>query len=238
VTRRRLLRRLTLFAVPLVAAAAYIGAVWGLFIGAIATIILGAMLAYLVSPAGTEIVVPISVLYIRTVFSGLGSPDWGPAVAVAVASVILVDVFIALFLLWNFDLAERTPILGGFIRKAEERCRKMIERKKWGEGATLAALTAYVALPVQMSGGLVGSVLGRLLGISPRRVFAAVSIGSMLGAIPLGLISAFLPLSDLQGFSDWVQTWTWTQVAGVAVIAAFVIFIVYLVWRGKRNGGE
>ena len=143
-------RRLGLFFLPLVLAAVYLLAVWDMLVPAASAIVLTAMLTYLVSPLGVEIVVPSAVLALRL---SPEVPDPNPAIAVAVLSVILVDVFTALFLMWNFDLAERVPLLGGFIRKTETKARVVIERKKWGEEVTLAALVAYVALPVQMKIG-------------------------------------------------------------------------------------
>ena len=191
------------------------------------------MLTYLVSPLGIEFVIPFMVLAIRT------SPDSSVmAIVIAILSVILVDVFTALFMLWNFELAERAPLLGRFVRKIKEKCRAVIQKKKWGEGATLAALTTYVALPVQMSGGVVGSILGRLLGATPRKVFFAVSAGSLIGAIPFGLFAALIPESDLQAFVRWTESLTLPQIAGIILIAVFVITIVYLYFRGRSNGDD
>jgi uncharacterized membrane protein len=229
------LRRVSLFFLPLLLAAAYLAAVWSVFPPAASSIILGAMVLYLVSPLGVEFVVPGAVLALRT---SAEIADPVPAIVAAVLSVVLVDVFTALFLLWNFDLAERVPFLGGFIRKTEEKCHRVIERRKWGEGVTLAALTAYVALPVQMSGGLVGSIFGRLLGIRPVKVFAAVSAGSLLGAVPFGVASALIPEAQLQGFVDWVRSLSVTQVLGILVLATFIVAIVWLYRRGRANGGS
>ena len=228
-------RRLGLFFLPLLLAAVYLFLVWNAFMPAVSAIILGAMVTYLVSPLGVEIVVPSAVLLLRT------SPevtDPSPAIVVAVLSVILVDVFTALFLMWNFDLAERVPILGGFIRKTEEKARAVIERKKWGERVTLAGLVAYVALPVQMSGGLVGSIFGRLLGIKPWKVFAAVTLGSSLGAIPFGIVSALIPEKDLVGLVNWWASLSVTQILGIILLLVFVLVIVWIYLRGRAKNGK
>lgn len=226
-------RRLLLFFIPFVLAGAYLAFVWGAFVPAIAMIILGGMLTYLVSPLGIEFVIPFTVLAIRT------SPDSsGAAIVFAIVSIILVDVFTALFMLWNFELAERAPLLGRFIRKTEEKCRAVIRKRKWGEGATLAALTTYVALPVQMSGGVVGSILGRLLGARPQKVFLAVALGSLIGAIPFGIFAALIPEAELQGFVHWAEALTLPQIAGIILIAVFVIAIVYLYFRGRSSGED
>jgi len=228
------LRRLGLFFLPLLLAAAYLFLVWNAFETAVSAVLLGAMVTYLVSPLGVEFVVPSAVLAIRL----LPIPDPNPAIAMAVLSVILVDVFTALFLLWNFDLAERVPLLGGFIRKTEEKARVVIERKKWGERATLAGLVAYVALPVQMSGGLVGSVFGRLLGIQPWKVFAAVSLGSCLGAIPFGIVSALIPEAELRGLVAWWGSLSVLQILGIVLVLLFVLVLVWIYLRGRAKNGK
>ncbi|HTD81984.1 MAG TPA: hypothetical protein VK723_07540, partial [Thermoplasmata archaeon] len=112
--------RATLFAIPLLLPLAYItvlqAALPPLFFG----IALGAMLGYLATPLGAEFWVPTSVILVVSQRGGVA------IAAVVVASVVLVDCFMALFLLWNFDLAERTPLLGKFIHKTEERCARFL----------------------------------------------------------------------------------------------------------------
>src|SRR5207245_7751879 len=82
-----------------------------------------AMVGYLVTPLGAEFWVPSSVLAVQASGGGLAEAT------VAVASIVLVDWFTALFLLWNFDLAERAPFLGKFIDRAEVKCRQFLAEK-------------------------------------------------------------------------------------------------------------
>src|SRR2546428_1449078 len=136
------------------------------------------MIGYLVPPLGAEFWVPSSVLAVQASGGGL------PEAAIAVASIVLVDWFTALFLLWNFDLAERAPFLGKFIDRTEVKCRRFLAEKPWRQRLAAAALALYVALPVQMSGGVVGSILGRVMGIPRYRVFTIVALSSAAGAVP------------------------------------------------------
>src|SRR2546428_12183049 len=119
------------------------------------------MIGYLVTPLGAEFWVPSSVLAVQAGGGGL------PEAAIAVGSIVLVDWFTALFLLWNFDLAERAPFLGKFIDRTEEKCRRFLAEKPWRQRLAAAALALYVALPVQMSGGVVGPLPARGGGVSP-----------------------------------------------------------------------
>jgi len=206
----------------------YLGLGWVL-----ASVIVGGMFTYLVAPVGTEIVIPLTILALKD--QGGGGPF---LITLAVGGIVLVDVCTALFMLWNFDLAERIPILGKFIQKTEAKCRAGIRERGWRERATLTALVAYVALPVQMSGGVVGSILGRVMGIRPRRVFFAVVGGSSLGAIPVGLLSLLIPDNSLRAFKERFEAFGWLQtITGVLIILGFLGVIYYLYTRGRNARG-
>jgi len=191
-------------------------------------IVFGGMGLYLVAPVGTEIVVPTVVIYLQSVGAA------AHVLVLAVASIALVDVFTALFFLWNWDLVEAVPGLGRVVRRVEAKCRAVIERRKWGENATLTALALYVALPVQMTGGLFGSVLGRVLGMDKVKVFLAVTAGSLAGAVPMGILAwvagppilAFLASSTVQ---------TVAAVAGILITVAFIAAVVWLYRRGRQD---
>lgn len=186
------------------------------------------MAVYLLAPVGTEIVVPWLMFRLRAF--GAAPHEF----VLAVASIVLVDVFVALFVAWNWDLLERVPRLGGLLRRIEAKCHAVIAKRNWGEGATLAALATYVALPVQMTGGLFGSVLGRVMGIDRTRVFVAVTVGSALGAVPMGLLAYVATDAVLAAIrSPTVQTVG--AVAGILITVAFVAAVVVLYRRGKKN---
>src|SRR3989454_11788764 len=176
---RKVVVRATLFAFPLLLPLAYIALLQAILPPVFFGIAFGAMLGYLVTPLGAEFWVPSSVLLVLQYGGGL------PEATVAVASIVLVDWFTALFLLWNFDLAERAPFLGKFIDRTEVKCRRVLAEEPWRERLAAAALALYVALPVQMSGGVVGSILGRVMGIPRYRVFTIVALSSAAGAVPI-----------------------------------------------------
>ena len=117
--------RAALFAIPLLLPLAYIAVLQALLPPVFFGIALAAMIGYLVTPLGAEFWVPISVIL------AYASGGREAVAAVIVASVVLVDLFTALFLLWNFDLAERAPLLGKFIDKTEDRCRRFLREKPW-----------------------------------------------------------------------------------------------------------
>ena len=228
---RKVVVRATLFAMPLLLPLAYIALLQAALPPVFFGIAFGAMLGYLVTPLGAEFWVPSSVLLVLQYGGGL------PEATVAVASIVLVDWFTALFLLWNFDLAERAPFLGKFIEKTEVRCRRFLDEKPWRRRLAAAALALYVALPVQMSGGVVGSILGRVMGIPRYRVFAIVAASSAAGAFPIAAATFVLGPQVL----DWGRGWGASGlplVLGVVVLVTFIAGIAYMVRRSRRNQDE
>lgn len=221
--------RACLFALPFAAAFLYVVSLLPIVsIDAWDVIVPGGMLVYLVAPVGTEVVVPLMMLKLKD----LGA---APHVYVlAVVSIVLVDVFTAWFVAWNWDLLERVPRLGRILKRIEAKCHVVIAKRRWGEGVTLAALAAYVALPVQMTGGLFSSVLGRTMGIDRTRVFLAVTAGSAIGAIPMGIVGYFAASAVLAAFQS-PSAQTIGAAAGILIMIAFVAAIVVLYLRGKRN---
>lgn len=223
--------RAALFALPF--AAAFLYAVSMLPMMSVEqwqTVIFG-MGAYLLAPVGTEIVVPVLVITLRALDASLAVQVLG------IVSVVLVDVFTAWFIAWNWDLLERTPYLGAGLRRVEEKCRAIIARRKWGERATLVALATYVALPFQMTGGLFGSVLGRVMGLDRTRVFLAIVAGSLAGAVPVGAFAILVAPGVLDAF---VAAFSSRQaqlvglVAGILITFAFVAVTIILYRRGRR----
>jgi uncharacterized membrane protein len=191
------------------------------------TIVVEGMVFYLLAPVGTEIVIPY--VMVRLVGYGAAPHEF----VLAVVSVILVDVIMALFIAWNWDLLEQMPYVGRAVRRVEAKCHAVIARKKWGEGMTLAALAAYVALPVQMTGGLFSSVLGRVLGIDRKRVFLAVTAGSAAGAVPMAIVGYLAGDAVLRAFQSPTAQ-TLAVAAGILITIAFVAVVVVLYLRGKR----
>jgi len=220
--------RASLFVLPFALAFVYVVSVLAVVSADAWPIVWGGMITYLLAPVGTEVVIPA----IRVGLLSVSAAPW--EFALAVLGVVLVDVFTALWVAWNWDLVERVPRLGWVVRRVEHRCHAILAKKKWGERATLAALAAYVAMPVQMTGGLFSSVMGRMMGIDKVRVFAAVSAGSAIGAVPMAIVAWVAGPSILVALqSPTVQTVG--IAAGILTAIAFIAAVAYLYVRGKRN---
>jgi len=223
--------RVALVLLPFGIALGYMGLLYLVLAPVFFGIAIVAMIGYLFTPLGAEFWVPSSVITVQIEGGGAVEAFW------AVSAVVAMDWLIALFLLWNFDLAERLPVLGKFIDRTEVRCRRFLEAKPWRQRLALVALALYVALPVQMSGGLVGSILGRVMGVPRRRVFVVVAASSAAGAFSVGTLAYVVGKPAL----EWIQGWSASPlpaVLGVVFIVGFIIAIAYMVRRARRNHDE
>jgi len=174
-------------------------------------VIAGLMLIYELPPAGKETVIPAGIL--------LGYP-W---VAVA-ASIALVDVEVGLFMVWNFDLAERIPVLGRGIRRFTAGGRAFIAERPWLTGLYFFGIVLMVMVPFAGSGGVRGAIAGRLLGMSRPKVMAAIAIGAFAGSFAIALATLLLQRAFLESLFTF---------AAALLLLIFAGILVY--WLAKRR---
>lgn len=134
----------------------------------------GLMFAYILPPAGKETVIPLGI--------ALGLPWWYIAL-----SIVLVDLETALFMTLNFDYVHRIPFIGPIIKDLTRKTHELIEHHHWLSGLYAFAIILMVMVPVLGSGGVRGSIAGRLLGMTPVQVLLAITIGSCIGCFGIAL---------------------------------------------------
>jgi hypothetical protein len=101
--------------------------------------------------------------------------------AAVIAFMVFVDATLSLFLVWNLDYAKKIPYLG-----------KLVE---WTEAKGEKAL-AFVMIPFQYTGAAVGSIAGRILGMTSLMTWLAVILGSffrstLITLVYMGVLSFF-----------------------------------------------
>jgi len=138
---------------------------------------LGLMVAYILPPAGKETVIPIGI--------ALGIPWWYMAL-----SIVMIDVETGLFMSLNFDLAFRVPYLGTILTDLTQKTQRFIEDHRWISGLYFFAIVLMVMVPVFGSGGVRGSIAGKLLGMGTFLVFLAILAGALIGCFMIALGSA------------------------------------------------
>jgi len=135
---------------------------------------LGLMFAYLLPPAGKETVIPIGI--------ALGIPWWYMAL-----SIVMIDVETGLFMGLNFDIAYRIPYLGQVLSEMTKKTQLFITLHPWIAGLWVFAIILMVMVPVLGSGGIRGSIAGKLLGLKNLLVFFAILVGALIGCFGIAL---------------------------------------------------
>lgn len=127
-------------------------------------------LIYFLPPLGKESVIPMGIA------AGLHP------VIIAMACAMM-DISWALFLLYNYDFAKLIPLLGRWMDIFEKKNRKIQKGHIWIEGFYFFGVALFVMFPLQGSGGIGGTIVGRLLGLNRYVVFVAITLGAVIGTL-------------------------------------------------------
>lgn len=138
----------------------------------IAARLLPLMLAYFFPPMGKESVIPIGI--------ASGIP---PYLMIFVISFI--DTSTGLFMVWNYDNIKYIPLIGeplySLLKKAEEKGKKLSKEHKWIKSLEFIGIAIFVMIPFQGTGAIGASIIGRIIGMNPWRVWFATIVGSVFG---------------------------------------------------------
>ena len=134
----------------------------------------GLMLAYVIPPAGKETVIPLGI--------ALGFPWWLMAFSIA-----LLDIVAGVFMALNFSVALKIPFLGGWIKTFIGNGEQFFRKRPWLEHYYFIGVVLFVMFPLQGSGGIGATLVGRMIGLSPGRVILAISIGALTGCAIIAL---------------------------------------------------
>jgi uncharacterized membrane protein len=171
----------------------------------------GLMLAYVFPPAGKESVIPLGI--------AIGFPWWLMAWSIA-----LMDILAGIFMALNCDLALKIPLLGRWIQHFMERGGDFVNRRPWLERFYFAGVALFVMFPLQGSGGIGGTLVGRMIGLSAGRTLAAISLGALAGctliAVGAQLIKELISMNLLLGI-------------GVMIAVLSVLAVAYLLYKRR-----
>jgi uncharacterized membrane protein len=187
------------------------------------------LLAYFFPPFGKETVIPLGVGVLK---EGLTIPFFNinvnpvsiNPISMALA-VAFIDIIVAMFLVWNYDFAKKIPLVGQFMMKIEDKGKNFEEKYGWIKPLRFFGIVLFVMVPFQGSGGLVGSIVGRLIGMKPKNTFLAISIGAIVGCL---LIAFFA-----QVFIIFAEINTILTIILVAIIV--IIIIIYYIFKKRKK---
>ena len=226
--KKRILIGLAKFFIPFVLGFG-VYTIWGLLSDELGKI-WPLLVAYFFPPFGKETVIPLGIGVLNR---GLTIPflniQVNPVtinpISMALA-VAFIDIVVALFLLWNYDLAKKIPLVGKFIIKVEEKGKNFEETYGWVKPLRFFGIVLFVMIPFQGSGGLVGSIVGRLIGMKPWNTFFAISIGAVVGCLLIAIFSqAFLIFTEINTLLTLI----------LIVIIATVIIAYYFIKKRKNK---
>ena len=185
------------------------------------------MMAYFFPPLGKESIIPIGVSggVITNPITGYVSivPSINPIIMAL--SIAFIDIVVALFLVWNYDFATKIPFVGKFMIKVEEKGKNVEEKYGWIKPLRFIGIMLFVMIPFQGSGGLVGSIVGRLIGMKPLNTFLAISFGAVIGCLLIAMFSqVFLIFAGINTALTLIMI-------GIIVIS----IIAYIVIKKRRK---
>jgi uncharacterized membrane protein len=187
------------------------------------------LVAYFFPPFGKETVIPLGVGLLK---EGLTIPLLNLHVEpvsinpVSMAlSVAFIDIIVALFLVWNYDLAKKIPFVGIFMMKVEEKGKSVEDKYGWIKPLRFIGIIMFVMIPFQGSGGLVASIVGRFIGMKPWNTFIAIAVGAITGCLLVATFSkAFMIFAEIN-----------TTLTIILVILLAIILMSYFVAKKLRK---
>ena len=186
------------------------------------------MFAYFVPPLGKESVIPIGVkggeITIPLINKHLIVAEIDPLVMGI--TIAFVDIIVALFLVWNYDIAKKIPLIGKFMEKIENIGKSSSDKYGWIKPLRFIGIVLFVMVPFQGSGAVVGSILGRLIGMKPWTIFFGISTGALTGCLLIAYFSdvifEILETNFLQGL--------------LLIIVLFITIIMLIMYKkSKKN---
>ena len=188
------------------------------------------MFAYFFPPLGKESVIPIGVsggeLTIPIINNHIVVYPINPLIMAL--TIAFVDIIVALFLLWNYDLAKKIPLVGNFMIKVEKIGKSSSDRYGWIKPLRFIGIVLFVMVPFQGSGGLVGSIVGRLIGMKPWNTFFAISTGAIVGCLLIAYFAEAILSVFIKNF----------LLGALIIIILLVIGIMIFMYRKNKNNNK
>jgi len=190
----------------------------------------GLIILYFFPPAGKESVIPLMVVGLKLNY-GYGMLG---CILIPTLAIAFVDAMDAFFLVWNFDLLKYFPFMGKWLEKFERKGRERMKKGALARGLAFVGVVLFVMFPFQGSGGVGGSILGRIIGMKKLRVFAAVIVGALVGCALIATIVWYVGPALVEGLKS---------ASNIGILVVIAIVTIYIVWwwrrkNGKKNGGE
>ena len=145
-----------------------------------------------------------------------------PSPGVLAAVVVYAELGTALVMMANMTLLYRMPFLGARLAAVQETGWHVLRVHPWMRRMAEVGVAVFVAAPFQGTGAVVGTILGRVLGLSRLATLACIAGGSGVGCLVLALLGDY-GRARVRGLAQHP----------LATVVAIVVAIVVLVVIGR-----
>lgn len=174
----------------------------------------GLLLLYFIPPAGKESIIPAGI--------ALGFPF-----QIVSFSVVLVDIACCLFMVWNFELICNVPYLGNVIRYLIMKSEIYLNEHRWLERLYFVGLIMFVFFPLQGTGSISGSIIGKMLGLKTIEIMGAITIGSVL--------SSFLIGYSVYALNEYLDINVWSILATIMITLVLIPVLLYGIYHTQAG---
>ncbi|MEF8873147.1 MAG: small multi-drug export protein [Candidatus Thermoplasmatota archaeon] len=211
--------KLFLFFTPFLIAALYIYLLYLIIHDlTIFWIVGGGILTYFFPPAGKESVIPGTIFILQSNYRSLPAYT---IIFVVAASIAFVDIVSSYFLLWNFYIAEKIPLIGKWIQNFQDYGAKKMKEKEWIKNLAFLGVAVFVVFPFQGSGGVGGSIFGRVIGMNKYRAWLAIITGSFTGCFVIAILAYYTGNAIIDIFKTDIF-------AGIGALALVIVAFIFL----------
>jgi uncharacterized membrane protein len=128
------------------------------------------------------------------------------------------------FFAYNLDLGQRLPVIGPYLARARRNAVRTLKERPWIRRLSTIGVSLFVLTPLPGSGSLGGCVMARIVGMSKRASFLAVTFAGV--AVCVAYAYGAHRIEPLV-----VHAELWMKVAGAAVLLLIVWLLVRLLKR-------
>ena len=136
--------------------------------------------------------------------------------------------------MWNWDLMKKVPFLGPWIDNFEKTGHEKLEKRPWVRRWAFFGVALFVAFPFQGSGGIGGSIIGRIVGLDKRKVWYSIIVGSLFGCFLIACISYYAANLITSMFGNW----TIFNIIFPIIIIAIIVYLYISIKKKKNKNNE
>ena len=174
---------------------------------------------YLVPPMGKEILIPMGI--------NAGYPP-----LLMAFTITFVDLWVAMFIAWNYWYLEKIPKVGNILKKTEKKGAALIAKSPAAGKGVWWTIVILALIPFLGAGGFLGALIGKFIGMKPIEIITAVVTGAFLS----GLMYAYASDAVFQAFESY--PWLTLIVLTILIIGFYGAYRFYKAANAESKEDE